>query len=82
MNGVGGIDHLLHRKDGDKKSQAFPKLEKLELDTLLNLEAWAGTEDGDFQIFLTVDSNIAPNLFLFNCFHTCVPSNTWRLLDV
>ncbi|CDP17168.1 unnamed protein product [Coffea canephora] len=48
INGVRVIDQVFHRKNGVQNLYAFPKLEKLELDTFLNLEVWDGMENGDF----------------------------------
>ncbi|XP_027072407.1 putative disease resistance protein RGA3 [Coffea arabica] len=62
MNGVRVIDQVFHRKNGVQYLHAFPKLEKLELDTLLNLEVWDGMEDGDFPKLLECRFKQCPKL--------------------
>ncbi|KAL3533398.1 hypothetical protein ACH5RR_006919 [Cinchona calisaya] len=48
MNGIRHIDSLFCRTRGNLWCRAFPKLKRLTLDTMLNLENWSGIESGDF----------------------------------
>ncbi|KAM2031843.1 hypothetical protein ACFX1T_013929 [Malus domestica] len=59
MNEVKEIDHHLFRSDRvAQEFPAFPKLERLEIDIMLNLTEWAAIKQGDLLslLKLTVDS--------------------------
>ncbi|KAK9290030.1 hypothetical protein L1049_008193 [Liquidambar formosana] len=48
MNTVKRINHQFLRKDTTQGHHAFPRLERLAIDVMLNLEQWIGVENGDF----------------------------------
>lgn len=48
MNNLKDINTLFCRNQRTQGFNAFPKLEKLTLDNMVNLEEWTGIEDGDF----------------------------------
>ncbi|CAN6719471.1 unnamed protein product [Malus baccata var. baccata] len=59
MNEVEEIHHHLFRNDGvAQEDPAFPKLERLEIDIMLNLKEWMAIKQGDLPslLKLTVDS--------------------------
>lgn len=63
MNAIKSIDHLFCGNDTSQEHHAFPKLEKLTLDFMLNLEEWIGVEDGDFPSLLELRLKHCPKLF-------------------
>ncbi|PIN09593.1 hypothetical protein CDL12_17828 [Handroanthus impetiginosus] len=63
MNNVRGINNLFCRAQGITEGfRAFPVLEKLTLDKMLNLEEWTGIEDGDFPCLRHISIKYCPEL--------------------
>ncbi|XP_050277129.1 uncharacterized protein LOC126718817 isoform X2 [Quercus robur] len=59
MNEVKKIDHQFCRNGSDK---GFAKLEKLEINVMLNLEEWMGVENGDLPVLRKLTVEYFPKL--------------------
>lgn len=59
MNEVKKIDHQFCRNGSDK---GFAKLEKLEINVMLNLEEWMGVENGDLPVLRKLTVEYSPKL--------------------
>ncbi|CAK9169140.1 unnamed protein product [Ilex paraguariensis] len=62
MNGVKDISSTFCRIERNQGYHAFPKLEKLTIDVMLNLEEWTGVENGDFPCLLEFRISYCPKL--------------------
>ncbi|KAL3534771.1 hypothetical protein ACH5RR_003232 [Cinchona calisaya] len=57
------INHFFCRSYRSQGLKAFPKLEKLTLENMLNLEEWTGVENGDFPCLLQLFIICCPKLY-------------------
>ncbi|KAK4412776.1 Mitogen-activated protein kinase kinase [Sesamum alatum] len=62
MKMVRDINTLFCRTYGNRGFNAFPQLEKLTLDNMLNLEEWTGIQDGDFPCLRHLSIRYCPKL--------------------
>ncbi|XP_059286039.1 putative disease resistance RPP13-like protein 1 isoform X2 [Lycium ferocissimum] len=62
MYGVRSIDHHFCRYEGSQIGAAFPKLEKLTINGMPELEKWTGVENGDFPCLLRLSVLCCPKL--------------------
>ncbi|KAL0359674.1 UNVERIFIED_CONTAM: Mitogen-activated protein kinase kinase [Sesamum angustifolium] len=62
MKMVRDINTLFCRTHGTRGLNAFPLLEKLTLDNMLNLEEWTGIQDGDFPCLRHLSIRYCPKL--------------------
>ncbi|KAL3819663.1 hypothetical protein ACJIZ3_005568 [Penstemon smallii] len=62
MHSLKDINSLFCRNQGTRGYNAFPMLEKLILDNMLNLEKWSGLEDGDFPSLHYISIRYCPKL--------------------
>ncbi|KAL0404750.1 UNVERIFIED_CONTAM: Mitogen-activated protein kinase kinase [Sesamum radiatum] len=62
MKMVRDINTLFCRTHGTHGVNAFPLLEKLTLDNMLNLEEWTGIQDGDFPCLRHLSIRYCPKL--------------------
>lgn len=62
MENVRNINTVFCRNHETKMLNAFPRLEKLTLDSMLALEEWTGVEDGDFPCLGHVSIRYCPKL--------------------
>ncbi|XP_027173381.1 uncharacterized protein LOC113773058 [Coffea eugenioides] len=63
MAGLRDINRLFCRNYRSQGLKAFPKLEKLTLENMLNLEEWTGMENGDFPCLLQMSIICCPKLY-------------------
>ncbi|GFQ02640.1 putative disease resistance protein at3g14460 [Phtheirospermum japonicum] len=68
MNTLRNINTLFCRDYGIQGSNAFPKLEKLTLENMLNLEEWTELEDGDFPCLSHISLRHCPKLSVLPSF--------------
>ncbi|KAI3444266.1 hypothetical protein Pfo_000931 [Paulownia fortunei] len=64
MMNVRDINTLFCRNHGTQGFNAFPRLEKLTLENMFNLEEWTGIEDGDFPCLRHISIRYCPKLFV------------------